>query len=58
MRQFLDPLSADEWEHCIRWAYVWFALAAKARQAGRWDWAERMTDAGEDVFISLEAFYV
>lgn len=39
---------------CIRWGYVFFALARRAQLAGRWDMAERFRDDGEFVFETLE----
>ena len=44
---------ADYLEPCIRWAQVWFAMAAAAR-AENWSLAERLTDAGEGVLAALE----
>jgi hypothetical protein len=45
---------AEYLEPCIRWAQVWFAMAAAAR-ADNWSLAERFVDAGEGVLAALEA---
>jgi hypothetical protein len=39
---------------CIRWGYVYFALARRAQELHRWDIAERFRDDGEFVFEALE----
>jgi hypothetical protein len=39
---------------CIRWGYVFYAMARRAQELHRWDIAERFRDDGEFVFATLE----
>lgn len=43
-----------ELEFCARWAAVWSGLACYARSIGRFELAEKFTDAADDVFEALE----
>jgi hypothetical protein len=45
---------AEYLEPCIRWGYVFYALAQRAQLLGRWDIAERFRSDGEFIFEALD----
>ena len=48
------PLS-EYLQPCMRWAFVWFGLARRARVPGRWDIGAKFQAIGEAIFDRMEA---
>ena len=55
MHHPIEPLTPDEQERVIRWAYVWFALARQALVLNAPALGRNFMDVGEEIFIRLEA---